>query len=143
MSAFTMPIRARSAFSTTAVRTLRDLPVLFVGVRCPLEIIMARRAADPQGGHYTTAPEPVRRWQEAVHRPGVYDLELDTSEVSPEQAAERIAAALADPPQPSAFARLAGVGRQHRRADAVHRHCASGWRGRRGPGARTSRWIFK
>ena len=51
-----------------AARRLSGLPVLFVGVRCPLEVIMARRNADPQSGLYVGGdgvPEPVRRWQEA------------------------------------------------------------------------------
>jgi chloramphenicol 3-O phosphotransferase len=92
-----------------AVRALRGLPVLFVGVRCPIETIMDRRSADPQGGHYAAGPgvpEPVRRWQEAVHRPGIYDLEVDTSRLTPEQAANAIAAVLAAPPRPSAFERM-------------------------------------
>jgi len=70
---------------------------------------MARRNADPQGGYYAagdTVPEPVRRWQEAVHRPGIYDLEVDTSVLSPEACVVAIGRALAAPPAPSAFERL-------------------------------------
>lgn len=92
-----------------AVRRLAGLPVLFVGVRCPIDIVMARRNADPRGGYYAagdTIPQPVQRWQDAVHAGKVYDLELDTSELPPEQCANRIAAALADPPTPSAFERM-------------------------------------
>ena len=92
-----------------AARRLAGLPVLFVGVRCPLDTIMARRNADPQYGYYESGesvPEPVQRWQDAVHAGKHYDLELDTSELSPEQCAERIAQALSDPPRPSAFERL-------------------------------------
>lgn len=94
-----------------SARQLAGLPVLFVGVRCPIETIMARRNADPRGGFYAAGegvPDPVRRWQEAVHRPGIYDLEIDTSMLTPEQCAERIAAALAGPPEPAAFEILAG-----------------------------------
>jgi chloramphenicol 3-O phosphotransferase len=92
-----------------AVRRLAGLPVLLVGVKCPIEAIMARRNADPQGGYYAagdTVPEPVRRWQEAVHRPGIYDLEVDTSVLSPEACVVAIGRALAAPPAPSAFERL-------------------------------------
>lgn len=91
-----------------AARQLEGLPVLFVGVRCPVEVIMARRNAAPEG--YAAGPgvpEPVRRWQQAVHQPGIYDLELDSSVLTPEQAAGAIAAVLADPPRPSAFEQLA------------------------------------
>lgn len=77
-------------------RRLAGLPVLLVGVRCPIEIIMERRAARAADKGYVTAspddpaPLPVRLWQEEVHRPGVYDLEVDTSLLSPEQCADTI-----------------------------------------------------
>lgn len=92
-----------------AVRRLEGLAVLFVGVHAPIETIMARRNADPQGGYYAAGPgvpEPVRRWQEAMARPGLYDLELDTSVLTPEQAAAVISRTLENPPAPSAFAKL-------------------------------------
>lgn len=88
-------------------RRLDGLRVLFVGVRCPLETIMARRQASAPGS-YATAPEPVRRWQEAVHVPGVYDLEVDTSQLTPDACAAAIRRRLDDPEPPTAFARLAG-----------------------------------
>ncbi|WP_323014209.1 phosphotransferase-like protein [Devosia sp.] len=71
---------------------------LLVGVLCGLDTIMARRNADPQGGFYAAGPgvpAPVRRWQEAVHRGKAYDLTLAMDEMTPEEGAERIAAALA------------------------------------------------
>ena len=77
-------------------RRLAGLPVLLVGVRCPIEIIIERRAASATGRGYVTGspddpvPLPVRLWQEEVHRPGVYDLEVDTSLLSPAQCAETI-----------------------------------------------------
>ena len=91
-------------------RLLSGLDVLFVGVRCPIEIIMNRRNADPQGGFYaggTTVPEPVQRWQDAVHVPGTYDLEVDTGTMSPTDCVAAIATALSRPH--SAFARLAAT----------------------------------
>ncbi|MGV8955185.1 MAG: chloramphenicol phosphotransferase CPT family protein [Cypionkella sp.] len=91
-------------------RRLAGLDVLFVGVRCPLAVIMARRNADPQGryAHGDTPPPPVLRWQAAVHVPGIYDLMLDTALLTPEQAAALIGQRLAAPaPGPSAFERLA------------------------------------
>ena len=100
-----------------AARRLRGLPALLVGVRCPLEVIMARRDAGHPGreGHYLTSgpggeiPEPVLSWQRHVHQPGIYDLEIDTSAVPPEAAAELIRDRLAGPP-PSAFRELAAEG---------------------------------
>ena len=91
-------------------RLLAGFDVLFVGVTCPIETIMARRNADPQGGFYVAGPgmpEPVRRWQEAVHVPGLYDLTVDTSSMTPEQCVAAIAAALEVPK--TAFARLASL----------------------------------
>ena len=90
-------------------RRLAGLDVLFVGIFCPLEEIMRRRNADPQGGFYAHGPgvpEPVRRWQEAVHAHGLYDLGLDTAAMTPEVCADAIGALLADPPPERAFARL-------------------------------------
>lgn len=89
-------------------RRLADLPVLFVGVRCPLDVVMARRRAtwgtDPADG---SVPAPVRLWQQAVHEPGIYDLEVDTSALTPDECAEAIRRRLAEGPAPSAFHRLA------------------------------------
>jgi chloramphenicol 3-O phosphotransferase len=92
---------------------LRTLPASLVGVRCPVEVIMARRDAGAAGSGYAksapdgTVPEVVSRWERAVHDPGVYDLEVDTSRASPEACAAAIARRLEEGP-PVAFAELAG-----------------------------------
>jgi chloramphenicol 3-O phosphotransferase len=99
-------------------RRLAGLPALLVGVRCPLEEIMRRRRAEQPGreGEYATAmaaepvPAPVLLWQREVHRPGIYDLEVDTSQLSPEACAAAIRRRLDDPDPPSAFCRLAEAG---------------------------------
>jgi chloramphenicol 3-O phosphotransferase len=96
-------------------RRLAGLPVLFVGVRCPIEVIMQRRNAGQVGrdGTYVVGspdepiPAPVRRWQREVHLPGIYDLEVDTSLLSPAECAEAIRRRLDDGPAPTAFERLA------------------------------------
>jgi chloramphenicol 3-O phosphotransferase len=97
-------------------RRLRGLPVLFVGLFCPLDTIMARRRQGQAGreGLYLTGsaddpvPAPVRAWQQAVHRPGIYDLALDTAAASPAACAARIRQRLAAGPSgPTAFERLA------------------------------------
>jgi chloramphenicol 3-O phosphotransferase len=96
-------------------RRLEGLPALFVGVRCPIETIMQRRNAGQPGreGAYATGtpddpiPEPVRRWQTAVHVPGIYDLELDTSQLTPEACAALIRRRLEAGPPPTAFPQLA------------------------------------
>ena len=100
-------------------RLLAALPVLFVGVRCPVDVIMARRNA----GHPDTSvtyetgtaeapvPAPVQRFQDAVHVPGIYDLEVDTAVLSPAECAGLIHRRLQDGiPSPSAFDRLRALG---------------------------------
>ena len=90
---------------------LRALPAYFVGVRCPVEVIMARRDADADGGRYVTSapdgtvPDIVGRWERAVHHPGLYDLEVDTSSASPEVCAAAVVHRLDEGP-PVAFAEL-------------------------------------
>jgi chloramphenicol 3-O phosphotransferase len=96
-------------------RRVKGLPVLFVGVRCPVDVIMARRTAGGEGLYLTgtpddPAPAPVRRWQEEVHVPGIYDLEVDTSRLSAEACAAKIKAQMqSGSPSASAFERLAGA----------------------------------
>jgi chloramphenicol 3-O phosphotransferase len=93
-------------------RRLAGLPVLFVGVRCPVEVIMRRRDESPPGRYVVGSPDepvptPVLLWQEEVHKPGIYDLELDTSLLGPENCAEVIRQRLAEGPPGTAFQQLA------------------------------------
>jgi chloramphenicol 3-O phosphotransferase len=95
-----------------AAERLAGLPVVFVGVRCPLETIMERRRAAGEERYAIAAddepvPPPVLRWQDEVHGGWGYDLELDTSLLTPSGCASAIAERLRDPCSPAAFARLA------------------------------------
>jgi chloramphenicol 3-O phosphotransferase len=109
--AYAQPRRILAA----SARRLAGLPVLFVGVRCPVEVIMARRNAGHAGREGESAtgsaaepiPAPVRLWQREVHIPGIYDLEVDTAVLSPAACAAAIRRRLDDGPPPSAFQRLA------------------------------------
>jgi chloramphenicol 3-O phosphotransferase len=92
------------AILSDCARRLAGLPTLLVGVRCPLQTIVERRRASGM----TTDMEPVRRWQEAVHDPGVYDFEVDTSVLSPQQCAAAIREWLGADAPVTAFDRLAG-----------------------------------
>jgi chloramphenicol 3-O phosphotransferase len=100
---------------------LWGLPAFFIGVRCPVEVVTARRDAGPSGGpggrgdggvRYVTSegdgsvPDVVHRWERAVHDPGLYDLEVDTSTQTPAACAVAIRRRL-DAGPPTAFAALA------------------------------------
>ena len=94
-----------------SARRLNGLPVLFVGVRCPIEIIMERRRNTwgAAGAANSPVPDVVRRWQREVHNHGIYDLEVDTSLLSSSECAGMIRRRLEDGPPPSAFQRLAAM----------------------------------
>ena len=70
-------------------RRLAGHEVLFVGVRCPLDVVVAREAARKD----RTIGQAAAQF-ELVHRAGGYDLEVDTSVLSADAAAERIALAV-------------------------------------------------
>ncbi len=100
----------------SCARQLKGLPVLFVGVRCPLTVVMERRRASwgvslasGMPGNDSTVPEAVRLWQEAVHIPGIYDLEVDTGVFSPEACAALIRQRIDMGPPATAFERLAAM----------------------------------
>ncbi|CDX19839.1 Chloramphenicol phosphotransferase family protein (fragment) [Mesorhizobium sp. ORS 3324] len=59
------------------------------------------------GSDQDPLPRPVRLWQEEVHKPGIYDLEVDTSRTSPDACAEAIRQRLIAGPEPTAFVTLA------------------------------------
>ncbi|MGZ3664171.1 MAG: chloramphenicol phosphotransferase CPT family protein [Ktedonobacterales bacterium] len=100
-------------------RQLQGLPVLFVGVHCPLEVVMQRHRATWRTGNDDDGaiPQTVRLWQQSVHVPGIYDLEVDTSVLSAKECAALIYHRLKDGPPPSAFQHLATIAsRRHRAA---------------------------
>jgi chloramphenicol 3-O phosphotransferase len=94
-------------------RRLSGLPVLFVGVRCPVDVIWERRAAtwgQVRGSVPDDVTAAVELAQVASHAHGPYDLEIDTSTQSPEEGAELIGRRLAGGPPGSAFHRYAASG---------------------------------
>lgn len=84
------------------VRAFTGLPVLFVGVRCPAAIAAAREQA--RGNRSLGA---ARVQTALVHTHAPYDLEVDTSLLSPRACAEGVVAALRHPPEQPVFRRLA------------------------------------
>lgn len=97
-------------------RRLEGLPVLFVGVRCLIEEIMRRRNAGQAGRDtpYETStateavPLPVQLFQDEVHKQRVYDMEVDTSMMSPQECAAAIRKRLDEGTAGSAFHAISG-----------------------------------
>ena len=75
--------------------------VYFVGVRCPIEVIDAREGSRP--GRF---PGTAYGHFESCHAHGIYDIEVDTSQLRPDACAEQIAAFMAAS-RPDAFPTLA------------------------------------
>ena len=84
---------------------LANFQVLFVGVRCDLATVNARESARP-GRFLGTAAQHF----EQVHAGCRYDLEVDAARTPPRLCAERVLAALREPPSPTAFERMRGEG---------------------------------
>lgn len=93
-------VLAGKPFLREIVDALDGLPVLFVGVRCPLEVLEKREKERGDRIEGLAAFQFGR-----VHHYGIYDVEVDTSVSSPQECAEQIAAALRERPSPDAMAR--------------------------------------
>jgi len=87
---------------------LEGYPVYFIDVRCPIEVIMERRIDTWKIGYTPegTIPKPVLLWQELVHEPAIYDLEVDTFIFSPEECAYQIKKRIKHGPFPIAFEKI-------------------------------------
>jgi chloramphenicol 3-O phosphotransferase len=89
---------------------LDRLPVLLVAVHCAIEVIWERRRNTwlKEQDVPANAPilEPIHRWQREVNKPGTYDMEVDTSLLSPTEYARTIRRHLDDGPEPLTFRRL-------------------------------------
>lgn len=103
------------AVLAACARIVAGLPAWLIGVRCPIEVIMQRRHV-PQAGREQSylrgtpedpVPAPVAAWQRDVHVPGIYDLEVDTSLMTPEECADAIRSRMTSGDPPLAFATLA------------------------------------
>lgn len=84
-----------------AVERLAGHRVWFVGVRCELDDVERRENARGDG----TPPGTALLQADLVHSGRVYDIEVDTSDVTPGRAARKVADGLSQ--TPSAFGTLA------------------------------------
>lgn len=100
-------------------RRMEGLPVWFVGVRCPVEIVWERRRntwlKEQRIADDAPVPASVHRWEREVHRPGIYDLEVDTVKMRPEDCGQVILKHLKLGPYPTAFKRLAAMSARDRK----------------------------
>lgn len=88
------------------VAVLEPFPVYFVGVHCSLD--EAKRREQARGDRFTGTAE---RQYPRVHRHKLYDLEVDTTQTSPEVCAEQIRT-FVNSHAPTAFARLRQMPRE-------------------------------
>jgi len=80
-----------------------DLPAYLIGVRCPLEVLVEReRSRRNRTLGQAAAQHPL------VHAHGVYDFEVDTSSLNPQECAEQVAGFLASGDPPRAFEIMRG-----------------------------------
>lgn len=84
-----------------AVAALADLPVLFVGLHVPREVAERRERERGDRG-----PGGAAAFYDLVHAHTVYDLELDTSVLSPEECALQVKEALQNERSRDAMRRL-------------------------------------
>ena len=71
-----------------------DLNAYLIGVRCPISEIRRRRELT----NMVCSAELLTRWENAVHHPGIYDLEVNTLELGAAECAEKIRKRLQSPP---------------------------------------------
>ena len=83
---------------------LEGIAVLVVGVRCPIEVAEQRERARAPSERHLGVPIPLRVAEfDLVHANGPYDVELDTSVTSVDDAVVAIRARLARDGAPQAF----------------------------------------
>lgn len=84
-----------------AARLLAGRQAWLIGIRCPVDVVISRREATGM----VALREMVERWEREVHRPGIYDAEVNTSLMTPKECAEVIRSRMAA--EPTAFKSLA------------------------------------
>ena len=92
------------------VTVWQSYPVWLVGLSCPLETIHQRVAARADRSWPSYLPMVNWMFDEAhEHTRGIYDLEVDTSRLTPDECALQIKQVLDERGSPSAFKRLAAL----------------------------------
>jgi chloramphenicol 3-O phosphotransferase len=92
------------------VEALSPVSVWFVGVHCPLAELERR-----EQGRGNRMPGLARHQFPRVHQHELYDVEVDTSQLTPEECARRIHEALHNTPEPHAFRQLRALAHERSR----------------------------
>lgn len=92
-------------FLHQASQILNGTPAWLIGVRCPIGTVMKRRIESWKKGYTPEGkvPTPVALWQQLVHEPGLYDLEVDTSLLTSEECAAQVYERVYQGPPPRAL----------------------------------------
>jgi chloramphenicol 3-O phosphotransferase len=82
------------AWSKECADLFADLPAYLIGVQCPLDVLEQRERS-----RKNRTLGQAKLQIDVIHRYSVYDLEVDTSILSPDECARRIQSRLGEPPQ--------------------------------------------
>ena len=96
-------VLAEPAWVQECAEVLAELPALFVGICCPLDVLEQR---EKERRDRTLGQ--ARAQFDLVHAHGIYDFEVDTSRSSAIECALQIKERLRAGPRPTAFKRLRG-----------------------------------
>lgn len=96
-------ILLKSEFLQDYLEVFAPFEVIFVGVRCPINVINARERSRP--GRF---PGTAYGHYKPCHAHGTYDIEVNTADMTPFECAAQVAAFLRDH-KPTAFSNLAAT----------------------------------
>jgi chloramphenicol 3-O phosphotransferase len=94
-------VLVEQAWVEQCARLFSELPAYLIGVQCPLGVLEER-----ERNRKNRTLGQARLQYPVIHKYTVYDVEVDTSLLSPEQCAQAIIARIQNPPE--AFKRLKG-----------------------------------
>ncbi len=103
-------VLTEASYLTEILTLWQSFPVWLVGVSCPLETVHQRAAARADRTWPFYLPLATWMFDEAhTHTQGIYDLEVDTSRLTPTECALQIKHELDERGSPAAFKQLAAL----------------------------------
>lgn len=103
-------VLTEASYLTEILTLWQSFPVWLVGVSCPLETVHQRAAARADRKWPFYLPLATWMFDEAhTHTQGIYDLEVDTSRLTPTECALQIKHELDERGSPAAFKQLAAL----------------------------------